>query len=64
MAHAEKCPVCQAKGTIPESGYASIIEIECYGCGGKGWVEVCDDTVSFGDDLVQEPVGMPRPFGG
>ena len=40
MAHAEKCPVCNGTGKYllePDNR-----EIACYGCDGKGWIEVAD----------------------
>lgn len=53
--HAEQCPVCKGKGTIPtrdimihDYRYTNVsyipypIEDTCYGCQGKGWVEVHD----------------------
>lgn len=39
MARATKCPVSGGKGKVldPVRG-----KVRCYGCGGKGWVEVGD----------------------
>ena len=36
--HAEKCPICEG------SGKATVgkTKFPCYGCDGKGWVEVGD----------------------
>ena len=48
MTHAERCPICNGKGTIPENyGWidptnTSENEKTCHGCGGKGWIEVSD----------------------
>jgi len=49
MAHAEKCPVCDGAGRLPayclerESSTLPPQTQTCYGCGGKGWVDVADD---------------------
>lgn len=40
--HAEKCPVCDGKGTIPSCSMCSTLEITCHGCNGIGWVQVSD----------------------
>ena len=42
--HAEVCPVCHGKGTIPRD-YGKWISYDegektCHGCGGSGWVTV------------------------
>ena len=53
MAHAEKCPICLGEGIIykvPETitGIFTRFLVRdsykktCYGCGGKGWVEMQD----------------------
>lgn len=42
MSHAEKCPVCEGRGSITICGFTvpyGSTEV-CHGCGGKGWVEV------------------------
>ena len=41
MAHAETCPICWGKGTIPDGNSALDIK-PCHGCGGSGWVSVAD----------------------
>lgn len=38
MAHAEKCPVCDGEGKLV--GLLPEDKVACYGCSGKGWVEV------------------------
>jgi len=53
MAHAEKCPICNGVGIVYDrekwdyfkkmTGAFSTRE-GCYGCGGKGWVEVQDEN--------------------
>lgn len=46
MAHAEKCPICYGKGKVLEEAtkYEKVPTMNtCYGCGGKGWVEVQDN---------------------
>lgn len=42
--HAEKCPVCDGKGTLPDySAYSTFTaEVMCHGCNGLGWVQVSD----------------------
>jgi len=42
MAHAERCPICYGKGTIPDK-YNTNTEHKCHGCDGKGWVSVADE---------------------
>lgn len=44
MAHAERCPICFGKGTIPVDDYTGATKV-CHGCGGKGWVEVSDSPI-------------------
>ncbi len=39
----EKCPVCSGAGLVNRTRPGNAIveyNIKCYGCGGKGWVEV------------------------
>jgi len=55
MAHAEKCPICEGKGTLYEGWFdigpngdvfvaaEDTKEVACRGCGGKGWVEISDE---------------------
>ncbi len=38
MAHSEKCPVCKGEGLI----HHTSTTVDCYGCGGRGWVTVQD----------------------
>lgn len=47
MAHAEKCPICSGTGRV-NTDDKSIVggQIPCYGCGGKGWVEVQERTLN------------------
>jgi hypothetical protein len=42
MRHAEKCPVCEGKGRLPDGkgDLDSAFAKPCHGCSGKGWVEV------------------------
>jgi len=47
VAHAEKCPVCNGRGTVPpKDSITSGVEVPCYGCNGKGWVEVGNGSSS------------------
>jgi len=41
MGHAEVCPICHGKGTIPTEDGTGATRT-CYGCNGRGWVEVND----------------------
>jgi len=51
MSHATICPICNGNGRIKEgrkqtqpTSYPSTTGEEiCYGCGGRGWVEVSDN---------------------
>lgn len=51
MAHAEKCPICLGKGKIAYTGKEAVIpwieQPNCYGCGGKGWVEIQDQQPEY-----------------
>lgn len=44
MSHAEKCPVCDGKGTVTIGTNTTIGSYEkvCHGCNGRGWVTVQD----------------------
>ena len=42
MAHAEKCPICDGEGKYWPEGWCASEGANCYGCNGKGWVEVAD----------------------
>lgn len=56
MAHAERCPICYGKGKLPPEGnYTTYSERPCYGCDGRGWVEVRDYEHI---DLVEELTGL------
>jgi len=48
MSHAQVCPICNGEGKIPKpKGQWTTSTLEnseiCYGCGGRGWVEVSDN---------------------
>ena len=48
MAHAEICPICHGRGKIKNPmDITAPVEITCHGCGGKGWIEVSDETPVF-----------------
>lgn len=42
---AVKCPVCESVGEIPDPAHLPTF-ISCYGCQGKGWVEVSEESVA------------------
>lgn len=45
MSKAVTCPVCNGTGKITKTtvGVAGgTFEVDCHGCGGKGWVEVAE----------------------
>ena len=48
MSHAEKCPVCEGAGRLPDGKgeTSSARGKDCNGCGGKGWVTVDDGSPS------------------
>jgi len=48
MSHTEMCPVCQGTGRVQENGLSGteIIEVDCHGCNGRGWV-VVDDNMTY-----------------
>lgn len=53
MAHAERCPCCYGKGTLPpDTKTTDASEKACHGCGGSGWVTVYD----------QQPFVYPIPY--
>ncbi len=41
--HSEICPVCKGTGKIFDKTNTTAFKT-CYGCGGKGWVEIRDDS--------------------
>lgn len=44
MSHGARCPICEGNGKINKgSGWVPDMKI-CHGCGGKGWVEISDNT--------------------
>ena len=48
MAHSERCPICYGKGKVtPDSVETSNNLVVCYGCLGKGWIEVGDDPIPY-----------------
>ena len=51
--HAEKCPICSGSGETK----VGKTKFPCFGCDGRGWVEVGD---SF-PDLPNIPVTTPLP---
>lgn len=48
MAHAEKCPICLGRGTVPpKENCTAGYEETCYGCSGRGWVPVQDNENAY-----------------
>ena len=39
------CPVCEGRGALSSGGGTN--DLLCYGCNGKGWVEVSEDVEIF-----------------
>jgi len=56
MAHAERCPLCLGTGNKNgvESNPFGTTEI-CHGCGGKGWVEVTEESEMYNFWLSYPP---------
>ncbi len=50
--HAEICPICFGKGKI------NAPEITCYGCNGKGWIEVLNGYIYS----IPHPQPTPIPW--
>lgn len=42
MAKAAICPVCNGTGKVTKTTAGGTFEVDCHGCGGRGWVEVAD----------------------
>jgi len=62
MAHAQTCPICNGKGKIKDPNYDPAAtgvqnDVVCHGCGGKGWVEVKDDSLN-----PWRPYPEPEPW--
>lgn len=52
MAHAETCPICGGGGWYPPT--FRTFQNTCYGCDGKGWVEVAQKEIEeFGRKLLE-----------
>lgn len=50
MNKAVTCPVCFGTGKITKTTAGTAggtFEVDCHGCGGKGWVEVADDPMPY-----------------
>lgn len=66
MTHAERCPVCGGSGKIKREPHpdstGSGYEESCYGCFGKGWVEVSDQYNPWGSPYY--PASCPTLTGG
>lgn len=50
MAHAEKCPVCNGAGKIPDYSLEVSTAVNtniktCHGCDGVGWVTVQENRI-------------------
>ncbi len=63
MAHAEVCPVCWGTGKARRFGATDLTEewVNCHGCGGKGWVEVSDNSPHYPRPYPQ-PEPAPTPW--
>jgi len=50
MSKAVTCPVCNGTGKVTKQTVGTMggtFEVDCHGCGGKGWVEVADDPMPY-----------------
>ena len=43
---ADLCPVCRGVGRLLNPLSADTEGVQCYGCGGRGWVEVASGTTN------------------
>ena len=57
MAHAEKCPICDGSGKTK----VGKKKFPCYGCDGRGWVEVGDSFSPMPSLPTSFPL-TPYPF--
>ena len=70
MAHAEKCPVCDGTGKVPNGFYSSTsgewvstsaVPETCRSCGGTGWVTVHDcRQIFYGNPDDVEIIGSTK----
>ncbi len=62
MSHAEKCPVCDGRGTIPNNTNTTDASPKtCHGCDGRGWVTVNDGGQAPVPTDVPVPYYIPEP---
>jgi len=54
--HAEKCPICSGSGKAKRGE----TKFPCYGCDGRGWVEVGDSFPSLPNIPATPP--LPQPW--
>lgn len=50
MSKATICPVCHGTGKVTKTTVGTAggtFEVDCHGCGGRGWVEVSDDPMPY-----------------
>ena len=61
MAHAEICPICHGRGKIKNpASVTAPVEVTCHGCGGRGWVEVGDESAY--NIIPYHPYFPPQPY--
>ena len=67
--HAEKCPICEGKTTMPGSFYedgATDKRVECRSCTGKGYIVLPEQTaIEIKSDpvhVVPSPYPVPYPY--
>ena len=63
MAHAEKCPICEGRGKYWPEGWCASEPADCYGCDGKGWIEVRDGVFPLIDPNPTGTVPQAWPWG-
>ena len=61
MPHAEKCPVCDGVGIVNRTrpvGGITEYNIQCYGCKGRGWVEVAGEEMPIETEARESSVSL------
>ncbi len=53
MAHSEKCPICSGTGKYEKEN--------CHGCGGRGWIVIRHEPMSYIPQPYYPINPQPRP---